>query len=182
MWFRQLSILNFFVTKALNNRYIILYYIYIYYFLLLLLSIYCYFQFLYFQFSTSFEKYLLEKDIRLLSMPRKDSITFHFVHTLFFLFQLLFMEKQNWKYRVRSCEVVSYNIRAFDARLTFQARSNVRFWFDLLVIRGITKSEKTAGPFDRQRRTCINFYSYHKAGKSVVSRAIGPSHAQMSIS
>lgn len=51
----------------------------------------------------------------------------------------------------------------------FQKRSKqIRFWFDLLVIRSITESEKMAGPFDCQRKTCINFYSYHKAGKSVV--------------
>lgn len=37
---------------------------------------------------------------------------------------------------------------------------------------------KRSGPFDRQRRTCINFYSYHKwqwKKKSVVSRVMSPS-------
>lgn len=58
-WFRQLSILNSFVIKALNNRYMYKILYYIYYLSLLLLYISYYFKFLYF--SISFEKDSFEK-------------------------------------------------------------------------------------------------------------------------
>lgn len=97
-----------------------LYYIYNLFLLLLL----CISNFLFKIFFLSFEKDSFKKDCSLHSVLRKDSITFRFVHTSHFLFQLLFIERQNWKYRVESWKVASYNIRALDVRLTFQARSN----------------------------------------------------------
>lgn len=140
----------------------------------------------------SFEKDSVEKDCSLRSVLRKDSITFRFIHTSLFPFSTFIYKEAKLKVQSEKLEshFIQYSSTRCEAYFS-SAIEQVRFWFDLLVIRSITESEKMSGPFDRQRRTCINFYSYHKAGKSVVvkcgagknvSGAIGPSHAQMSIS